>query len=104
MLRLETTKSFMHIVFQVQINCFFRNLFGRFTIVCFFYKIAEGPDSFCHHCIITHTCNLDLTNTSLTKLSNTLAVRCTQHTVMLSRGFYELYLLTFNYDNEIYCW
>ena len=30
----------------------FRDLFGRFTLVCsFFYKIAEGPDSFCHHCI-----------------------------------------------------
>ena len=49
-LRLETTKSFIHIVFQVQINCFC-DLFGRFTLVCsFFHKIAEGPDSFCHHC------------------------------------------------------
>ena len=29
----------------------FRDLFGRFTLVCsFFDKIAEGPDSFCHHC------------------------------------------------------
>ena len=46
MFRLETTKSFMHIVFQVQINCF-RDLFGRFTLVCsFFDNITEGPDSF----------------------------------------------------------
>ena len=29
----------------------FRDLFDRFTLVCFFWdKIAEGPDSFCHHC------------------------------------------------------
>ena len=31
----------------------FRDLFGRFTLVCsYFDKIAEGPDSFCHHCIL----------------------------------------------------
>ena len=31
----------------------FRYLFDRFTLICsIFDKIAEVPDSFCHHCII----------------------------------------------------
>ena len=30
----------------------FRDMFGRLTLVCSrFDQIAEGPDSFCHHCI-----------------------------------------------------
>ena len=50
MLRLETTKVFIHIVFRYKLTVF-RDSFGRFTLVCsFFDKIAEGPDSFCHHC------------------------------------------------------
>ena len=74
----------------------FRDLFGRFTLDCsFFDKIAEGPDSFCHHCIsnlidgtsgesnITNlwkkhfcnilnanTCDSDLKNEIMTKLEN----------------------------------
>ena len=44
----------------------FRDLFGRFTLVCScFDKIAEGPDSFCHNC----TCRLRRYNYSHDQLN-----------------------------------
>ena len=49
-LRLETTKIFIHIAFQVQINCFSWFVWPFHSRLFFFDKIAEGPDSFCHHC------------------------------------------------------
>ena len=31
----------------------FRDLFDRSTLICsIFHKIAEGPDSFCHHVVM----------------------------------------------------
>ena len=37
----------------------FRDLFGRISLsfVLFFDKIAEGPDSFCHHCTMHRAYN-----------------------------------------------
>ena len=49
----------------------FRDLFGRFTLVCSFSdKIAEGPDSFCHHCMSTRSYRAPTANEKISIVTN----------------------------------